>query len=99
MKGTIVGTWVKTANKIWGNELVEQAIKEVGWPADKIFLPTEDIVDEKPFGFAASIAIALGKSADDVWFAIGKDNITTFSRSLSCLFPARKSLFIFTIHV
>ncbi|MDR3565808.1 MAG: heme NO-binding domain-containing protein [Negativicutes bacterium] len=86
MKGTIVGTWVKTAQKLWGNELVAAAGKEVGWPADKMFLPTEDIADEKPRQFAAYIAGKQNKTVDDIWFAIGKDNVTTFSKAYPAFF-------------
>lgn len=86
MKGTIVDTWVKTARKLWGSELVGNAVREVGWPEDKIFLPTEDVLDDKPRKFAAYLAGKLGKPEEEIWFAIGKDNILTFSQVYPAFF-------------
>ena len=78
MKGTVVATWVKTARKVWGKEIAEQAMKRVGWPPDIIFLPTEDVEDSKPKNFAKELAALTGKSAEEIWLTIGKDNILTF---------------------
>jgi len=86
VKGTIIETWIKTAQKLWGNELVGKAAQEVGWTADKMFLPTEDVPDEKPRRFAAYLAGRLNKQEDEIWFAIGKDNIVTFSKAYPAFF-------------
>ncbi len=86
MKGTIVGTWVKTAHKLWGDELANDAAREVGWPADKLFLPTEDIADEKPRRYMAYIAEKLHKPVDDIWFMVGKENLETFSQVYPAFF-------------
>lgn len=86
MKGTIVGTWVNTARKIWGEEITAQAMRHAGWSADKLFLPTEDVDDEKPRLFASYLANNLQKSEDEIWLAIGKDNLRTFSETYPAFF-------------
>ncbi|VBB05261.1 Hypothetical protein LUCI_0468 [Lucifera butyrica] len=78
MKGTVVGTWVNTAHKVWGSELTIEAMKQVGWPKDKMFLPTEEVEDDKPRQFVAFLASRLNKTEDAVWLDIGKDNVKTF---------------------
>ena len=61
MKGTVVATWIQTARSLWGNEATEKAMQKVGWPADRLFSPTEDIDDAKPKNFVAEIANLTGK--------------------------------------
>ena len=84
MKGTVVATWIQTARSLWGNEATEKAMQKVGWPADRLFSPTEDIDDAKPKNFVAEIANLTGKPQDEIWMAIGKDNIKTFFK----IYPA-----------
>ena len=78
MKGTVVATWIQTARNVWGNEVTEKAMKKVGWQPDRLFSPTEDVDDAKPKGFVAEISALTGKTQDDIWLTIGKDNINTF---------------------
>lgn len=94
MKGTVVGTWVNTAYKIWGDALTEEAMRKVGWEADKMFLPTEEIDDAKPKAFTAYLAERTGKSQDEVWLNIGKDNIKTFAQAYPAFFR-QESLYSF----
>lgn len=94
MKGTVVGTWVSTARKIWGEQVTGKAMEHAGWPDDKIFLPTEEIADSEPKKFVAFLAQETGKTADDVWLDIGKDNILTFSQSYPAFFK-QESLYSF----
>ncbi|WP_425059334.1 hypothetical protein SCACP_40180 [Sporomusa carbonis] len=94
MKGTVVGTWINTARKIWGEPLTAEAMEHVGWQADKMFLPTEEIEDAKPKAFAAYLAEKTGKSQDEIWLAIGKDNIQTFSQAYPAFFR-QESLYSF----
>ena len=103
MKGTVVATWVKTARKIWGKELAEQAMQRAGWPPDKLFLPTEDVEDAKPKSFAKELAALTGKSEDEIWLIIGKDNILTFFQVYPAFFR-KESLYsflrsMFDVHV
>ena len=84
MKGTIVGAWINTAKKLWGEELTTTAMAKVGIAVDKMFLPTEEIPDNIPKSLIQEIARSIGKSEGDTWKAIGQDNVDTFSK----LYPA-----------
>jgi len=94
IKGTVVSTWANTARKIWGDNLAADAMQHVGWPPNKIFLPTEDVDDDKPKAFVAYLAKHTGTSADEIWFAIGKDNFLTFYQIYPAFFR-RESLYSF----
>ncbi|MEN6414667.1 MAG: heme NO-binding domain-containing protein [Veillonellales bacterium] len=94
MKGTVVGTWVSTARKMWGEEAANQAMEQAGWAADKMFLPTEDVEDSKPRDFAAALARQNGKTEDEVWLDIGKDNVKTFFQCYPAFFQ-QESLYSF----
>lgn len=103
MKGTVVATWVQTARNIWGNEIAEKAMKRVGWEPERIFTPTEDVEDAKPKAFMAEIAAATGKTEDEIWMAMGKDNIKTFFRIYPAFFQ-KENLYsflrsMFDVHV
>ena len=94
MKGTVVGTWVNTARKIWGDDLTTGAMKHVGWQYDKMFMPTEEVDDAKPKSFVSYLAERTGKSQDEIWLAIGKDNVRTFAQSYPAFFR-QESLYSF----
>ncbi len=103
MKGTVVATWVQTARNLWGKETTEHAMKKVGWEPDRLFTPTEDVEDAKPKAFAAELAGALGKTEDEIWMAIGQDNIGTFFRTYPAFFQ-KENLYsflrsMFDVHV
>nr|WP_092075159.1 heme NO-binding domain-containing protein [Dendrosporobacter quercicolus]NSL49008.1 heme NO-binding domain-containing protein [Dendrosporobacter quercicolus DSM 1736]SDN37077.1 Methyl-accepting chemotaxis protein [Dendrosporobacter quercicolus] len=86
MKGTVVGTWLKTSRQLWGEDLTNRAMAHIGWQADKMFLPTEDIDDAKPKAVISFLASQLGKTEDEVWQAIGKDNVRTFFNAYPAFF-------------
>jgi methyl-accepting chemotaxis protein len=86
MKGTVVATWVNTARKIWGGPVTDQAMMNVGWAADRIFLPTEEIPDDQPRQIVNYLSQHTGKSEDDIWLAIGRDNIKTFAQAYPAFF-------------
>lgn len=94
MKGTIVGSWLSTTRKLWGEELVIDAMQEVGWSSDKIFLPTEEVEDSKPRKLVEVIARRLGRKVGDVWRDIGKDNVLTFFKFYPAFFQ-NKTLYSF----
>ena len=103
MKGTVVATWIQTARNVWGNEVTEQAMKKVGWQPDRLFSPTEDVDDAKPKNFVAEIAGLTGKTQDDIWLTIGKDNINTFFKIYPAFFK-KENLYsflrsMFDVHV
>ena len=103
MKGTVVATWIQTARNVWGNEVTEQAMKKVGWQPYRLFSPTEDVDDAKPKGFVAEISALTGKTQDDIWLTIGKDNINTFFKIYPAFFK-KENLYsflrsMFDVHV
>jgi methyl-accepting chemotaxis protein len=86
MKGTVVATWISTARNMWGQELVDKAMGSAGWAKDRIIMPTEDIEDVGVKNFITSLATSQGKSEDDIWLTIGKDNIKAFLAAYPAFF-------------
>ncbi len=78
IKGTVVATWIGTTRNIWGAELLGKGMEHVGWAKNRIIMPTEDINDAEVNKFISFLAKSLGKSEDEIWMIIGKDNVTTF---------------------
>lgn len=94
MKGTVVGTWLNTSRQLWGEELTAQAMAHVGWTADRMFLPTEEVNDAQPKKIVAFLAPKLGKTEDEIWQEIGKDNVKTFFSAYPAFFQ-HENLFSF----
>ena len=46
MKGTVVATWIQTAKKLWGEDMVAAAMKQNGWATNRMFLPLEEVDDQ-----------------------------------------------------
>lgn len=86
MKGTVVSTWLNTAKKIWGGDVTAAAMRYAGWETDKIFLPTEDVDDAQPRQVVKYLAEHTHQSEDEVWLAIGRDNIRTFAQVYPAFF-------------
>lgn len=86
MKGTIVSAWLKTSRKLYGDQLVNQAMESVGWSKERIFLPTEDIQDNYPKSYFEFLSKSLNKSVDDILYEIGLDNVITFSQTFPAFF-------------
>lgn len=86
IKGTVVATWVGTARNMWGADIVSKAMESAGWERDRIVMPTEDINDIEVKKFIASLTGSLGKSEDDVWLTIGKDNVKAFLKVYPAFF-------------
>ena len=78
IKGTIVATWVNTARNMWGADLIGKSMEHAGWDKNRIVMPTEDINDAEVKAFITYLAKSLGKSEDEVWLIIGKDNVKSF---------------------
>ncbi len=86
MKGTVVSTWIQTAKQMYGEELVQEAMKKAGWEGDKLFTPTEDVEDKKPIVFVEYIASKKGMTTKDVWKVIGMDNTKMFYKVYPAFF-------------
>lgn len=94
MKGTVVGTWVKTAKKLFGDSVVAEAMKSVGWSENKIFLPIEDVQDEIPNKMMEFIAHKKNVTTAQVWKELGKENINSFYNWFPSFFQ-HENLFLF----
>ncbi len=78
MKGTVVSTWIKSLEKLYGKEIVDRAVAKAGWETDRVITPLEDVPDQEPMAIIREVASAVGLSTEKVWREIGKSNIETF---------------------
>lgn len=81
MKGTVVSTWVKTSRKLYGSDLVNEALISNGLSSDKIFSPFEDINDQLAISIVELIASKAKISISEMWNRLGQENIITFSEN------------------
>lgn len=77
MKGTVVATWIKTCRKLYGEDVTNKSMENLGWN-NKIFSPMENVKDSKVKELIK--VISKNKSLDSkvLWREIGKDNINSF---------------------
>lgn len=80
MKGTIVATWLKSIENIYGKQVLEASALKNSWDLDKIITPLDDIEDKKIFDIVASVGELVGKDKKMVWRDIGKANVKAFSQ-------------------
>ncbi|WZL74162.1 heme NO-binding domain-containing protein [Clostridiaceae bacterium 35-E11] len=78
MKGTVVSTWIRTLEKLYGGEVVNQATRKAGWEDHRVITPLEDIPDHEPILIIDAIAHNVGQSSSVIWRSLGKSNIETF---------------------
>ena len=67
MKGTVVSSWVQSCRKLFGDEIVNSALKAHQLPADKVFSPIEDVADSVAKGIVDHIGNAVGKNHKEIW--------------------------------
>ncbi|NMA84956.1 MAG: chemotaxis protein [Epulopiscium sp.] len=94
MKGTVVAVWIRTARRLYGDELVNQGMATVGWPTDKIFTPVEEVEDKKIMDYIQFLAAQKNLTSKEVWLEIGKDNIKSFEQTYPAFFQ-KKNLYTF----
>lgn len=80
MKGTVVSTWIKTCRKQYSENIINEALENLGWKANQTFSPLEDVEDTRVFKLFSTIASKVNVSEDKLWKSIGKDNIRTFQQ-------------------
>ncbi|WP_032123521.1 heme NO-binding domain-containing protein [Clostridium amazonitimonense] len=103
MKGTVVSTWMRTCRRLYGDEVVNNAMESEGWSSNKIFTPIETVDDNKIKGVISHIATSNKLEVTELWRIIGKDNLKAFHRDYPAFFQQEnmysflKSLF--DIHV
>ncbi|SHO51128.1 heme NO-binding domain-containing protein [Anaerocolumna xylanovorans] len=81
MKGTVVSSWVQSCRKLYGNEVVNNALKNFNLSNDHIFTPFEDVEDRVARGIVDHIGNQLGKTTKEIWNTMGEENIKTFSKN------------------
>ena len=94
MKGTVVATWIQTAKKLWGEDVVAAVMEQNGWPANRIFLPLEDLDDQTIKKFIELLNHKLNIPVAQLWYEIGRDNILSFSQAYPSFFKG-KNLYTF----
>ncbi len=94
IKGTVVATWISTAKKLWGEAVMAEIMGNLGWEPTRIFLPTEDVEDNKPKQMVEMLSKKTGQSVKQIWHAIGKDNVTAFFNVYPAFFQ-NKTLYSF----
>lgn len=86
MKGTVVGTWVKTCRGLYGDEKVDEILDKVGFGSKKIFTPLEEVKDEQVNVFVKELAASEGIEVKELWGKIGEDNINSFFENYPAFF-------------
>ncbi|MDZ7834357.1 MAG: heme NO-binding domain-containing protein [Alkalibacterium sp.] len=86
MKGTVVGTWVKTLSRMYPEHIVKEKMQAAGMNPDKVISPLDNIDDQKFFAFTKEISKHFSVSEEELWRAIGKDNIQAFYDGYSSFF-------------
>ncbi len=94
MKGTVVSTWIKTCRKLYGNEIVDKAMNNVGWDKNRIFTPLENVEDEKIKKVINIVAKEIKEPVDKLWGELGENNILTFFNDYPAFFN-RNNLYTF----
>jgi methyl-accepting chemotaxis protein len=80
MKGTVVSVWMQTCRKLYGDSNVDTTMDFVGWGSDKVFSPAEDINDNHIKAFIEKMSGSQNITTEQLWRAIGKDNIYSFAK-------------------
>lgn len=80
MKGTVVSTWINSLKEIYGPDTVNSALKKIGWSENKIISPMEEIEDSEPKQLISEVGKLAGKTDSEVWRAVGRSNIRSFSK-------------------
>lgn len=81
MKGTVVSSWVESCRKLYGNDIVNNALKKFNLSSGHIFTPFEDVEDRVARGIVDHIGEQLGKTTKEIWNTMGEENIKTFSKN------------------
>ncbi|TCK97726.1 methyl-accepting chemotaxis protein [Natranaerovirga hydrolytica] len=94
MKGTVVSTWLKTCNELYGKELVNDALTQANISTEKTFTPLEEVSDELVSIIMNHIAKEKNVALFDLWETLGKHNLKTFQEDYPAFFR-QKNLFNF----
>lgn len=81
MKGTVVSSWITSSRNLFGNKIVDEALRKFGFSSSQIFSPLEDVPDSAACGLVEHIGAKAGKSKEEIWGIMGRENIKTFSEN------------------
>lgn len=85
MKGTVVGTWVKTLKSLYPENVYDN-MKRAGLNPESAISPFDNIDDDKVIKFIELVAADLNMSITELWRVIGKDNVRAFYDSYALFF-------------
>jgi len=91
MKGSVVAIWLNTIENVWGQNVKVEAMSSVGWSADKMISPLDDIDDQTIFKVMNNVGTQVGVSSEQVWRTLGKNNVISFNKWFPSFFE-RSSL-------
>ncbi len=80
MKGTVVSSWIESCRKLYGKDIVDQALKKNNLHTDVLFSPLDDVDDKVALGIVDQVGALLGKTHEEIWKVMGEQNINTFSK-------------------
>lgn len=85
MKGTVVGTWVRTLKALYP-QYVNDNMRKAGIDPDAPISPFDNIEDQKVHRFIGFVANDLSIGTDKLWRILGKDNVRAFYESYALFF-------------
>jgi hypothetical protein len=80
MKGTVVSSWIESCKKLYGKDIVDQALKKNNLHSEVLFSPLDDVDDQIALGIVDQVGALVGKNHKEIWGVMGEQNINTFSK-------------------
>ena len=86
MKGTVVSSWIESCRRLFGDQVVNQALEAHGLNSNTVFTPLEDVQDSIATGVIDHIGNSVGKNHKEIWGTMGQQNIKIFSENYQGFF-------------
>ncbi|KMT23356.1 heme NO-binding domain-containing protein [Clostridium cylindrosporum] len=86
MKALVVSTWMKSIERMYGEEVLAKALESAGINKDKAFTPFEDIEDSKVQTMMNTISKQKNISLASLWNSIGQENLVSFAKDYPAFF-------------
>ncbi|OWZ84942.1 heme NO-binding domain-containing protein [Natranaerobius trueperi] len=80
MKGTVVLVWINSLKELFGEDKVAKVLTDMGWDGEEIITPTMDVSDDQARGIVEKVAELEGKSSQEVFRAMGRNNLWSFKK-------------------
>ncbi|MDO4721324.1 MAG: heme NO-binding domain-containing protein [Peptostreptococcaceae bacterium] len=78
MKGTVVGTWIRTLSRQYGSEKIYEKMAAAGIDPERPISPLDDIEDEKVYRLIDEVSKTFSIEKNQLWKEIGEDNVAAF---------------------